>query len=239
MKLISLVAYFSAGDSPSDTPNDSKKRRKSHAKTTSENQPSSEIASPAISLERLTLLMDALLYRHHGFNSSVLSEATASFLSLPLVGILIRILSNMLHGVCNCEAPWRLPISAASAPSSKTQQTPYLEYNDNTLGNIVTWLESLLESHHTSILFAIKSSSSSSSSDSLVQSLLCLVKAMKQLPSSMNLAESTFGMSMHYQRLMKYQSRSFTTSQAMKEKSFQQIDAIGNDNYQLEVVRFF
>ena len=239
MKLINLVAYFSVGDSPSDPPNESKKRRKSHAKAnTSENQASSAIASPVISLERLTLLMDALLYRHHGFNSSVLSEATASFLSLPLVGILIRVLSNMLHGVCNSEDPWRLPISPASAPSSsKTKQTPYLEYNDNTLGNIVTWLESLLESHHTSILFAIKSSSSSS--DSLVQSLLCLLKAMKQLPSSMNLAESTFGISMHYQRLMKYQSRSFTTSQAMKEKNFQQIDTIGNDNYQLEVVRFF
>jgi hypothetical protein len=245
MKLISLVAYFShtssSGDSPNDPPNDGKKRRKSHAKTSvSDSQPSSEIPSPAISLERLTLLMDALLYRKHGFNSSVLSEATASLLSLPLVGILIRILSNMLHGVCNSQEPWRLPISPASTPPFPTS-TPYLEYNDKALGNIVTWLESLLESHHTSILFAIKSSSSDSSSDSLVESLLCLLKVMKELPSAMNLAESTFGISMHYQRLMKYQSRSLSTSQAMKEKRSIQhnADTIGNDNYQLEVVRFF
>jgi hypothetical protein len=235
MKLISLVAYFShssTGDSPTDAPSDGKKRRKSQAKA---QIPVSEEASPAISLERLTLLMDALMYRKYGFNSSVLSEATASLLSLPLVGILIRILSNMLHGVANSQEPWRLPSTFT------TSHTPYLEYNDKTLGNIVTWLESLLESHHTSILFAIKSSSASSS-DALVESLLCLLKAMKELPSAMNLAESTFGISMHFQRLMKYQSRSLPVTQgqqAMRQKSIQRADKVGNDNYQLEVVRFF
>lgn len=176
--------------------------------------------------------MDALLYRRHGFNSSVLSEATC-LLPLPLVAILIRILSNMMHGVCNTEEPWKLPVT--SLTSSSPRQAPYGDYNDQTLNNIVTWMESLLESHYTTILLALKSSPKSD----LTDALMCLLSALKDLPSSMNLAESTLGVSMHLQRLTKYQSKLLPSQQMQAKKDQQFHEIIGNENYQLEVVRFF
>jgi hypothetical protein len=242
MKLISLVAF--AAESPHESPEGAgKKRRKSSSAKATETAAASESSHThqppgSQSLERLTLLMDALLYRKHGFNTSVLSEATG-LLSLPVVAILLRLLANMLQGVANTQQPWRLPVTCLTSTSSgpPRHHTPYLEYNDSALRNIITWLESLLESHHTAMLFFIKSSPSSS----LTEALVALMTVIKDLPSAMSLVEMTVGISLHHQRQVKYQSKLLPSQQLQlkKEKKFRYADSIANDNYQLEVVRFY
>jgi hypothetical protein len=246
IKLISLVALAaesstSPHESHSQSEGAGKKRRKSSAKIAEGSPEAHPQPAGCQSLERLSLLLDALLYRKHGFNSSVLSEVTG-LLPLPIVAILLRLLANMLHGVANTQQPWRLPVtsltaSASSSSSVPPQQTPYLEYNDGTLGNIITWLESLLESHHTAILFSIKSSPTSS----LTEALVSLVRVIKDLPSAMTIVETTVGIALHHQRQTKYHSKLLPSQQLQlkKEKKIQYSDSICNDNYQLEVVRFY
>jgi hypothetical protein len=66
------------------------------------------------------------------------------------------------------------------------------------MGNIVTWLESLLEFHHTAQhSYSLSSPSPTSSLTealvSLTESLVSLVRVIKDLPSAMTIVEITVG----------------------------------------------
>ena len=284
VQLISLVAYYSAQDSTSSTTTavidttTSKRKKSTKKKEVEELTPTNIIVgghnnglentlqSSSSSLEKLSLIIELIVNRKFGFNSSVLSEFTSLF-SLPLASILLRILGNMLRGLCNSTLSWNVKESSLSSspPSSSSSSSSelkfeYIDDSDMKLINVIQWIESILESHYKSFLFATLSSSKNSnnlSSDSLesqplqyvLKSLLCLHEVLNGLEEASNLTELTSGITLHLKRVIKYQKSYQNQSKQLQKHqlSNQQQQIIiqstnniieYNENYQLEVVKF-
>lgn len=139
----------------------------------------------------------------------------------------------MLHGLCNTKSSWNLTSSSSSSSSTSATSDqiiiPPVNDSDVKLTNAIQWIESILESHYKSFIFAsITSNGDNSNNNSnnsndnnnnstsiesqpfqyVFKSLLCLHEILNGIDDAVDLTELTSGIVLHLRRVMKYQKSS-------------------------------
>lgn len=180
MRLVLSAATIESEDNTPKTP--AKKSKKSKKVSSSEGDFSDG------NLKVFVRVVEEIMNRKGGFDASVLAETLRS-LNMVAAAVLLKTLAVLLRGTCSGNAS--LAITGEETSSSGL--------SDTAMQNVLTWVESLLESHFHSIAMG-----SATSSHGLQSAIASLVEEIKHLDAAVDLTESAVGLCTHIHRMNKH-----------------------------------